>query len=508
MNTNRLYAALVSVIATITLGVGFFIFSSGTGSTAPASPSTEQSITVSARDTSGAALRGVSVRLVGAGNKTITSGTTTAGGEVSLTFDPEPGTYVVTADEPTGYHANDDKDGGASDVNGLNCSNVYLCIYLTATEVRHDDGTTSVTVTLSYVRPEQVNDLDDLWFEMTPPGAAAVEEESFVEVGGSDDILIGQPADDVLTETDGGTDDIPVVGSDDEVQVGGPEGGDLFERCVPAPPGLGHLCVNTLHQPVTGQNSESGIWVRGEVYGLAGGWIWVEGPTINNGDPLQITVENGLFDAPLGINQYGDHPIKRFELQSGDPGIPSVDLLPILEQGPGTVFPVDADEGPIFDDECFDFDPPVVDEVTGEVSDEAPAPTPDQSDEQQAAQALGEAQVRVDTFLEAFVDDHVTGDAQALLATLHPSVPLAFGEQACTEYVIGTTGSITGATALTVGPPTSIELDTPNGPITFPDAVPFTVEFTLGDGSAVVNDAHLAQHDGESRWLTTCGFDG
>lgn len=498
MNTNRTYVALAAVITAITLGVGAFLLVGSSGATAPAAPSTEQSITVKARDTNAVALNGVVVQVTGPGNTKVTSGTITTGGQISLSFDPEPGTYVVTATEPTGYHARDDKDGGASDVNGLPCSNVYLCIYLTATEMQDTTGTKSIVVTLAHVRPEQVDELDDLWFEMSPPGAAE-EEISFIDPA-DDDILIGEPVNDELDDAGSDQDDNQATpDEDDDVLID-----DQNDEVASVQPGLGQFCVNVVHQAVAEQDALSGIWVRGQVYGLDSGWIFVEGPTINNGAPLQIEIEDSRFDTPLGINQFGDHQLDQFELQSNDPTIAPVDLLPTLNEGPGAIFPVDSNEGPVFDNECFDFDAPEV----GDPNGSQPADVPQPTDEEQAEQTLADATAEVDTFLAGFVANHVAGNSSGLLDTLHPAIPLAFGDDTCTEYVTRTTGSITGANVLTVDQPTTIEMDTPNGAISFPEAIPFTVEFTLGDGTTVVNDANLADFEGESQWLTRCGFDG
>lgn len=501
MNFNRTSAALASVIALITIGIGVFFFSNGSGSTAPAAPSTEQAITVKAKDTNGAALNGVAVQVNGTGNTKVASGTITTGGQLSLSFDPKPGTYVVTATEPAGYRARDDKDGGASNNAGLTCSNVYLCIYLTATETQDASGTKSIVVTLAHVRPEQVSELDDLWFEMTPPGAA--EEETVVEVDESDESLIGEPGRDVLVGS-GANDDLlgePVDEDEanDEATTDEPVDEVALDEVIAV--GLRQVCINTQHQEVVDQNSASGIWVKGNVDGVDDGWIFVEGPTINNGNPVQIPVSNGVFDAPLGINSYGDHAVELFEVQSTDPSTTPTDLIPTLNMGPGTIFPVDSNEGPLFDTECFDFDPPAATDVEQET---APEPTADE----QAAQALTEAQAEVEMFLNGFVEDHTTTDTAGLLDTLHPAIPLAFGEDTCSEYVERTAGSITGVTVLSVELPQSIDMDTTNGPITFTDTTPFVAEFSLIDGTTMRSDANLAQHDGESHWLTRCGVGG
>ncbi len=485
MKFNRTTAAVSALVAIIALVIGFFAIAGGDDSAAgdplaPAEPTTEQALTVSARDTSQQALSGVAVRLLDATGATVTSGTTGSTGEASLTFTPKAGTYVVVADEPTGYQARDDKDGGATQVGGPPCDNVYLCIYLTVTEVQHDDGTTSLTVEVEYVTPDQHDDLDDLWFEMTPPGTATEDESALAVDDATDEILVGDPVDE--TTDDETTDDST---TDEAGEVAGEVAG---------PPGLRRICADVRHTEVPEQNAASGIWVRGEVYGLDGGWIWVEGPTINNGDPLQVPIEHGAFEAPFGINSYGDHEITRFDLGSDDMEDP-IDLLSTLDQGPGAVFPVDSDEGPVFDDECFDFDPQVeTDDATDDATEVA-------IDPQAAAEAA------VDEFLIGFVDDHTTGDVDRLLATLHPAVPLAFGESVCSEYVSRTAGSIAGADTVSVGLPVVLDLDTPNGVITFPEAIPFTVEFTLIDGSTVTNDANLALHDGTAHWLTRCGVD-
>ena len=476
--TSTTTAAIAGLIAVIALVIGFFVIAGrGAGAddpdttVAPAAAN-EQSLTVSARDTSKRALSGVAVRLLGADGTTVTSGTTGSSGEASLTFTPKAGTYVVVADEPTGYHARDDKDGGATQVGGPPCDNSYLCIYLTVTEVRNADGTTSFTVELTHVTSDQRSDLDDLWFEMTPP-AAATEEETAIAVDEPDEeTLIGDPVEETIDQATDESDE----NNDPDTAVDEPE--QL---------GLGSICADVRHQPVDDQKSKSGIWVRGEVYGLDGGWIWVEGPTINGGEPVRIPVEGGAFEGPLGISSYGDHEIVGFELQGDDSSVPT-DLLPTLAEGPGTVFPVGPEEGSVFDSECFEFAPPTAVPVLP-------------IDEQAAAEA------EVDEFLIRFVDDHTTGNVDDLLATLHPAVPLAFGESICSDYVARTVGSIVGAETVSVGLPVELDLDTPNGVVTFPEAIPFTVEFTLTDGSTVTNEANLALHDGEAHWLTRCGVD-
>lgn len=495
MQFNRTTTALTVLIATIALVIGFVVFNggddNGTGEPlAPADPTTEQALAVSARDTSKRALSGVAVRLLDSTGATVTSGTTGSTGEASLSFTPKAGTYAVVADEPTGYHARDDKDGGASQVGGPPCSNVYLCIYLTVTEVRHDDGTTSFTVELTHVTSDQRSDLDDLWFEMTPPGAATEEETSLVVDEPTEEILIGDPVDetDVTDETEDVADDGD-EDADDADEVADEAG----------PPGLRQVCINARHEAVAEQKAQSGIWVHGSVYGLDEGWIFVEGPSINGGDPIQVAVEGGAFETPLGINNYGDHEVTRFDVEIIGSDQP-VNLLPTLAEGPGTVFPVGPAEGPIFDTECFDFAPPIDTPVLPPI-DDADADADDAADQQ------ADAETAVTDFLIGFVEDHTTGNVDDLLDTLHPSVPLAFGESVCSEYVARTAGSILGAETLSVGTPTSLDLDTPSGIITFPEAIPFTVEFTLTDGSTVTNDANLALHEGSAHWLTRCGVD-
>jgi hypothetical protein len=497
MNTNRTFAALATVTTLVTIGVGAFLFSSSTGSgnTAPADPTTAQEITITARHTNQAPLGGVAIQVNGAGKTKVVSGTTNRDGEIALSFDPEPGTYIVTATEPTGYRAQNDKDGKVSQKVGPMCQSVYLCIYLTATEVQDNAGNKTVVLTLTHVRKDQMSRLDDLWFEMEGP-TAAEEETSFIDPA-DDEILIGEP----VSETDD-TDETTAgeVPSNDILQAEPVDEVTLDEVVLTA---MTKICVNAQHQPVAVPDSNSAMQVRGNVTGVDKGVIVVQGPTINNGDPVQITVENGQFDGPLGINQYGDHPIERFELQSSDPAVAPTDLISTLNMGPGTIFPVDSSEGALFETECFDFDAPAT-----EATDAQPTAAPEQTADEQATQALTEAHVEVQAFLNGFVEDHTTGDAAGLIKTLHPAISLAFGADICSEYVTRTTGSITGATVLAVDLPQSINMDTPNGPITFTDAIPFTVEFSLVDGTTLVNDANLAQHDGVSHWLTRCGVDG
>ncbi len=506
MKLTRTSAAVASLGGVIALVGGILLFTSGDQGDAAPEPASAgaTALTAEARDTAGASLSGVAVRVIDSSSASTVhaKGTTDASGQVSLSFTPPTaGSYAVVADTPEGYFSKDDKDGGSSHQNGPRCDDVYLCVYLDAVELQNPDGTTSLAVDLADVAAGQEGDLDDIWFEMSPPNTAGDDESAGAVDGSDDDLLIGTgddaPADD---DESAGDDDVDRDDGDDDDDGGDDVSTDdePIDDSVdpPTAPGLAQLCVNVRHQPVDEQETASGIWVRGEVYGLDGGWIWVEGPTINNGEALQIPVQGGAFDAPMGINSYGTHELERVELQSSDPGAASIDLLPTLLEGPGTSFEVDADEGPVFESECFDFEPPAA-------SGAAPF-DPDELDEQQA-QDLIDNEAAVAEFFDQFVSDHVEGDAEHLLATLHPAVPVAFGESVCTDYVESTTGSIIGAEVLSVGEVSELELDTPNGPITFPEAIPFSIEFTLADDTNVLNDGNLVLDDGEPNWLTRCG---
>ncbi len=339
------------------------------------------------------------------------------------------------------------------------------------------------------------------------PVAADVEQDTATgsDIEDDADVLIGRDGSDVLI---GGDDDSDVlIGGDDgsDVLIGDGEdellggGEDLLLDPQPERPGISRFCVNVEHQPVPDQNAASGIWVRGEVYGLDGGWIWVQGPTLNNGDPVQLPVSDGSFEGPLGINSYGDHPFERFDLVPTEDGSDPIDLLPTLDSGPGRQVPVTGSEGPAFDSECFDLEPPVAAEEMVE-----DVPTADLPADVEAAAGPAPDQL-VREFLDGFVADHVTGDVDGLLDTLHPAIPLAFGETECDAYVTGTTGSLVGAEVRSVGQLTDVDLDTPSGPITITDVIPFEVEFMLLDGSTMSNEANLAVLDGEPHWLTRCG---
>jgi hypothetical protein len=55
---------------------------------------------------------------------------------------------------------------------------VYLCIYLTATEVQDKAAAKTVVLTLSHVRHDQIGELDDLWFEMEAPTESTTARSS------------------------------------------------------------------------------------------------------------------------------------------------------------------------------------------------------------------------------------------------------------------------------------------------------------------------------------------
>jgi hypothetical protein len=356
--------------------------------------------------------------------------------------------------------------------------------------------------------------------EDVPASGAGSDELS----GGGNDALLGGGSD----ELSGGANDAlldTAAGLFDEADeldpdtldaiLDGTDQGPLPEPVVvepapaPAPrPGLAQMCPSVQHG-----DGSSGIWVRGSVYGLADGWIFVEGPTINDGAPVEVPIVDGAFDSPMPITQFGDHQVTRFELGTDSiDGFEPVDLLPTLLDGPGDVFPVGPDEGSLFDVECFEFIPEsseviddlLIDEEIVEGGGSDDGSTGDDGADTQTHERL---ELEVNDFLGAFVDAHVTGDADFLQRTLHPSIRLAYGDDVCTEYVARTIGSLTGATLIDVGVPQRLDMSTPSGPINFPEAIPFTVEFEVADGSTFVNDAHLPVHDGEVRWLTTCGVE-
>ena len=183
---------------------------------------------------------------------------------------------------------------------------------------------------------------------------------SITGVGDDDRAQTPQPADApdrADAPTDAPTEEPPTDGvSAGDDRIVDETADDAADPSVQADPndvavGLSSLCITVVHD-----ETNSGIWVRGGVSGLEEGWIWVEAPTVNGGEPVQDPVEAGVFEGPLPIVQYGDHEVTRFELVPGGPDPMPVDLMPVLLDGPGAVFPVDADEGPVFDSECFDFE--------------------------------------------------------------------------------------------------------------------------------------------------------
>ncbi|MEO1059816.1 MAG: Ig-like domain-containing protein [Actinomycetota bacterium] len=498
MNRNRTLAATLTFVAVVALALGTFFALGGSGTDAALAPDggTEQQLTVTARDTQQQPLSGVDVRLLDSTDTAVATGTTRGNGEATLSFTPAAGDYAVVATAPKGYASRDDKDGGSSHQGSPTCDDVFLCIYLTATVGQ--DG--SVLVKIPDVTVDQQQDLDDLWFKLAPPIAPVEDESQTAGDPSDDDLLLGDPSDDVLI---GGGDDILGDPSDD-VLIGGDGlfggGDDVLGDPVPEAPGLRQLCFDVVHQPVAEQGAASGIWVRGEVYGLEGGWIWVQGPTLNGGEPIEVPVVDGRFDGPLGINSYGDHPVERFELLPEGDGAEPIDLLPTLNDGPGNVVPVTGAEGPAFEQGCFDFDAPVLETPAAELpAADAPAPAP-----VPVAPVLDGRQT-VEAFLDGFIADHATQDVDGLLDTLHPAIPLAFGETECVDYVTRTTGSLAAAEVGSVGALTDVDLDSPAGPITIPDVLPFEVEFTLTDGSTMSSEANLALLDGEPHWLTRCG---
>ncbi|MEM9606230.1 MAG: Ig-like domain-containing protein [Actinomycetota bacterium] len=496
---NRNLTTALAVVTVIALALGsFFALNGGSSDAAlaPTAPNNAQQLTVIARDTNGNPLTGVAVQLIDQRNNEVTSGTTLSNGQAILTFTPAAGMYAVTATEPEGYRSRDDKDGGSSRL-APKCDSVYLCIYVQGTAMT--DG--SVAVTIPDVPAHQQSDLDDLWFELTTSGGTVSEDE---------DALVAV--------------DPPVVEQDGEFEIA--VGSGLADDVIdaepvdePVTPGLNQLCFNVSHQPVAEQNSPSGIWVRGEVYGLTGGWVWVEGPSLNGGEPVQIPVVDGRFEGPLGINSYGEHTFDRFEL-GGDDTDP-VDLLGTIDGGPGTTVTVTGAEGAAFDDECFEFEPtrtaPLTDDGAADESEQESAEAAADTeapvlDEPTTGEALVDPPAEIvtedaslDAFLDWYVEQHIVRDQEALLERLHPAIPMAFGDGECAEYVAETTGAFTGVDIWSIGEPRDIDVDTPAGMITIEDVTIVEVEFALMDGSSMESEATVAQLDGAYYWLTRCG---
>ena len=317
-------------------------------------------------------------------------------------------------------------------------------------------------------------------------------DESLTGEPGSD-VLSGASSDDLLDDeelqaiidADALGDDYDgvagaIIFDDDEA----PTGQERFDETAgdperPVLPGLQSLCSSVVHG-----DASSDVWLNGKVSNLQDGWIFAEGPTFNGGEPVEIPISDGSFDASLPIVQYGDHALTLFEL--GWPDAPSPqNLLPTLAEGPGVIFPVGSAEGPIFDEECIEFGQEAPDRIEPSI----------------------DAERVTNEFIFGFVGDHITGDVAHLQHTLDPAIRLAYGDDVCTEYIARTAGSLTGATVIAVGTAQPLDMNTPSGPINFPEAIPFTVEFEVADGSTFVNDGHLPIRDGAPHWLTTCGVE-
>ncbi|MEO1055862.1 MAG: hypothetical protein AAFY28_03015, partial [Actinomycetota bacterium] len=186
--------------------------------------------------------------------------------------------------------------------------------------------------------------------------------------GGAGDDILGEAPDDVLAEERRDTID-PFPG-DDIIDAPGNdgEGDDLIIDDPDHPEDLdpvlieepaGRVCLNTVHLPADGQQSLSRVEPSGEILGAPDGSIVVvEGPTFNQGQPIEIPIIDDAFAGQLGINQQGHHPFDRFEVVFPD-GTPPVDLIEATSGGgftlddPGPL--VGPGEGPLFDNECVDL---------------------------------------------------------------------------------------------------------------------------------------------------------
>jgi len=261
----------------------------------------------------------------------------------------------------------------------------------------------------------------------------------------------------------------------------------------------GSICPSVQHQPVD-QRSASGIWLDGEVAGFPGGhYIWVEAPTINNGDPVSVPIVDDSFQAQLGINSYGDHPLDTLEIRDRDDRT-LVDLVPAF---PGdALLTVGPDEGPLLDEPCFDFDLPVESAAAagGSVAEQAGGVIGDDPDDPLVPE-------RVKAFFDRFAEQHADRNAEALIFTMYGPMRDAFGPGVCDEYIRSTTGSIAYADVQSVGEIQPLSIDTPQGRLDLDQTVPVAVEFETLTGDIFVNDVNLVIDGDRIYWLTRCGVE-
>lgn len=281
-----------------------------------------------------------------------------------------------------------------------------------------------------------------------------------------------------------------VVVDDPEADGLGEPDNDVIQGDEVPPNGLARWCPSVRHVPPPGLEdlALSGVQVNGEIFGDGYQSIELQGPTLNGGEPLIIPINGRSFEAPIGINEFGDHEIETLDLVDPLGELPPINLLPVLQSGPGAVFPVGPDEGPLFEQECFEFAPP-----------EMVPPSAEENSEQ--------LRVIAGRFLNGFEAAHASEDTELLFDTLHPSIPEQFGEETCRGYIDRTVGSIVAAEIVGIDEVAPFELDTPQGPIGFPAVIPLDIEFTTSDGTSMISAAHLPLHNGEVTWLTTCGVD-
>lgn len=109
-------------------------------------------------------------------------------------------------------------------------------------------------------------------------------------------------------------------------------------------------------------------------------------------------------------------------------------------------------------------------------------------------------------WVEQFSNAHESGDVEQLLATLHPSVPEAYGVGVCEEYVQVTLGSIRNMEVVSVSQDGGYQLPAPGGAISYPDAIAVNAQWTISaSGETVALEFHLVPTADGLAWLSTCG---
>ena len=121
------------------------------------------------------------------------------------------------------------------------------------------------------------------------------------------------------------------------------------------------------------------------------------------------------------------------------------------------------------------------------------------------ASVTGNTLVQVEEFVTRFAQAHADGDADALIAALHPVVIAGYGDEICRAHITATVGWLPPLEIVTVAPVLDYRFERPGEGDSLVGVVAVEALATLDDGGTKLWRFNLVIEDGVVSWLSWCG---